>query len=90
MFKPYQTIMVLNMWHDGSRYDMRGTFIKEVSNGLNAGQIQVEVNTIKVHFPETQLMDFEEYFKIYNEDKTKLPSPATGKLNFLEGTYEGV
>lgn len=84
MFKPYQTIMVLNLYENGSRFDVRGTFIKECLDGPNKGKYQVEVNTIKIHVNKDQVIDYETYFIIYNSDKTKLPSPATGKLNFLE------
>lgn len=77
--------MVLNHYENGSRYDVGAKFIKECTDGPNKGKYQVELNTVKVHFPKENIMDYEEYFKLYNSDKSKLPSAATGKLNFLEG-----
>lgn len=88
MFKPYQAIMVLGMYDNGGRFDIRGIFIKEMVKGLNKGQYQVEVNTIKVHFPKNQIMDYETYMKLYNEDQSKLPELAVKKLNFLEGDHK--
>ncbi len=77
--------MVLGHWENNSRFDVRATFIKVCTDGPNKGMVQVELNTVKVHFPIEKVMDYETYMKLYNEDKSKLPVEATGKLNFLEG-----
>lgn len=87
MYKPYQTIMVLSLRTDGEYFDTRGTYIKEMTVGTQKGKHQVEINTVVLHFEADRLMDYEEYFKIWNSDKSKLPANANGKLAFLQGDY---
>lgn len=87
-FKPYQSVMVLNTRMNDIICDCRGTYIKEATRGSKKGKHEVEINQTKLYFDLDQLMDHDEYFRIYNLDKTKLPKNATGQLYFLMGDYK--
>lgn len=87
-FKPYQAVMVLNLNCDGNYCDIKGTYIQKMHHGYYKGKHKTEVNTVSVYVPIERLMDHDGYFKIYNEDKTKLPSEACGNLFFLSGDYK--
>lgn len=89
MFKPYQAVMVLSLRVDGNYYDTKGTYIKEMTMGSQKGRHKVEVNTVVIYKDLSDLMDYEEYFKLYNENKDGLPGNASRKLQFLEGDWRG-
>ena len=87
-FKPYQAIMVLNLNCDGTYYDVKGTYIKEMFIGYYKGKHKTEVNTCSVYVEIERLMDHDAYFNLWNSDKSKLPAEACGKLQFLAGDYK--
>jgi hypothetical protein len=81
MFKPYQNVMLLCIRDlGGGFYDMKGRYIKEGSNNKHV----VEINTVQINVDLDQICDYEEYFKAYHGDKSKLPPRSTGQLWFLE------
>lgn len=85
MFKPYQFIMVLNHRFNDVYCDYKATYIGIEKVGSKKGLHKVEIQSFNYHFAKEKLMDHDEYMKIYNEDKTKLPEIAAKKLFFLEG-----
>lgn len=89
MFKPYQSVMILNFTVNDVKCDHKGTFIGLEIRGTKKGLYKVEVSNITFHIALERLMDFEEYMKIYNEDKSKLPEMAVKKLFCEQGDYKG-
>ena len=85
MFKAYETVMVLNIRVNDIYCDYKGVFIKEMNRGSKKGLFEVEVNSCKLHLPLEKLINYEEYFKLFNSDKTKLPELAAKKLFFMDG-----
>jgi hypothetical protein len=61
-FKYLQDIIVLGMLVNGERKDTGGRFIKLKEHGELAGKVEVEVNTISLHFPPERIMDAQEYW----------------------------
>ena len=85
MFKPYQTVMALNVKVNDVYCDFKCTFIGLNHRGSKKGLYKVQLNG-NIHYMElSKLMDFDEYMKIFNDDKSKLPEIAAKKLFFLEG-----
>ena len=89
MFKPYQSVMILNFLFNDVRCDHKGTYIGLETRGSKKGKHKVEISNITYHFDLERLMDFEEYMKIFNKDKSKLPEMAVKKLFFERGDYKG-
>lgn len=88
MFKPYQIIMVLNIRINDVYCDHKGTFICQMMRGSKKGLYKIEISGNIVYMPLEKLMNYEEYFKLFNSDKSKLPEIAAKKLFFLEGDYK--
>ncbi len=86
---PYTQVMVLGHLYNDVRCDCRGLYIGVVNRGTFKGQHKVEVDTVAIHVPLERLMLVEEYFKVYNEDKSKLPAEAAKTLYFVQGDYKG-
>jgi hypothetical protein len=85
VFKPYQYIIILGHKFNDVRCDHKALYIGTENRGSKRGLEKVEISGIKYHFKLDKLMDFEEYMKIYNLDKNKLPEMAAKKLFFVEG-----
>jgi hypothetical protein len=61
-FKYLQEIIVLNMLIHGERQDVGGRFICIKTSGEKVGQAEVEVNTIRLHYPLDRIVDAVEYW----------------------------
>jgi hypothetical protein len=69
-FKYLQDIIVLDMICNGERRDAGGRFIKLKTHGELAGKVEVEVNSISLHFPPEKVVDAQGYWdKKRKEDK---------------------
>ena len=79
--------MVLSVLVNDKRCDIAATYFKEMMIGSRKGLHQVELDTVKMYFELDKLMNHEEYFKIYNADKSQLPEKACGQLAFKDGDY---
>ncbi len=80
---------ILNYLFNGVRCDFKALYLGLEMRGSKKGQQKVEISGIVYHFPLDRLMDYEEYMKIYNSDKSKLPEGAARKLFCEEGDYKG-
>ena len=61
-FKHLQEVVILGLLVHGERVDSNGRFIGYKISGPLAGQVEVEVNTIRLHFPVDRVVDAKEYW----------------------------
>lgn len=73
---------------EGRRFDAPAKLIGS-GRGTNALKFVVELNGVKIHVDGDQIMDAEQYFKLYNSDQVIPNQRAVGELWFTESQYAG-
>lgn len=82
-------VVVLGVLIDGRHFDAPAKTNFAKGRGALADKIQVTLNGVTIHVDAEQIMDAEEYFKLYNADLMIPSQRAVGELWFVESQYAG-
>lgn len=67
-FKAMQQVMIVDIVINGYRRDSSGRVIQYMTRGIHKGKIEVEINTVRLYYDESKLIDANEYWDKKNKE----------------------